>query len=64
VQGLLAEVIAREQAAGRIGAHVSVDDVLLAISMLAGVLSRTAADARPEVARRAWSLFHAAFAPQ
>lgn len=64
VRGVLAEVVQREKAAGRIGAHVAVDDVLLAISMLAGMLSRTPADARPEAARRAWALFHAAFAPQ
>ncbi|MCW4385682.1 TetR/AcrR family transcriptional regulator [Salinibacterium sp. SYSU T00001] len=63
VRGLVARVVEREQTAGRIGGHIAVDDVLLAISMLAGELSRTLPDARAEVARRAWSLFYAAFAP-
>ena len=54
-------VVERERAAGRIGAEVATDDVLLAISMLSGLLSRTDAAERPAVAKRAWSLFHAAF---
>lgn len=53
-----------EQAAGRVGTHVDTDDVLLAVSMLAEVLTTTHVDARPEVARRARALFHAAFAPR
>lgn len=62
---LVAEVVvARERAAGRVDPGVASDDVLLAISMLAGQLSRTDAADRPAVARRAWSLFHAAFAPR
>jgi AcrR family transcriptional regulator len=55
-------VVERERAAGRIGPDVATDDVLLAISMLSGLLSRTDAAERPAVAKRAWSLFHAAFA--
>jgi AcrR family transcriptional regulator len=54
-------VVERERAAGRIGPDVATDDVLLAISMLSGLLSRTDAAERPAVAKRAWSLFHAAF---
>ena len=57
-------VLAREHAAGRIGDHVETEDVLLAITMLADVLARTDVDGRRAVARRAWSLFHAAFAPR
>lgn len=63
VQGLLTRLVEREKAADRLGAHVAVDDVLLAISMLAGVLGRTPAADRADVARRAWALFHAAFVP-
>jgi len=33
------------------------------VSMLAGVLARSDAADRPDVARRAWGLFHAAFTP-
>ena len=54
----------RERAAGRIGDHVEPDDVLLAISMLAGVLGRTDVADRPATARRARALFGAAFAPR
>ena len=57
-------VLARERAAGRIGGHVETADVLLAITMLADLLARTDAAERPALARRAWSLFHAAFAPR
>ena len=57
-------VLARERAAGRIGDHVETEDVLLAITMLADVLARTDVEERREVARRAWAIFHAAFAPR
>ena len=50
-------VLAREHAAGRIGDHVETQDVLLA-----DLLARTDASERRPVARRAWALFHAAFA--
>lgn len=64
VQALTGVALERERAAGRIGDHVEPDDVLLAISMLAGVLGRTDVADRPATARRAWALFHAAFAPR
>jgi AcrR family transcriptional regulator len=57
-------VLARERAAGRIGDHVETEDVLLAITMLADVLARTDVEERRGVARRAWAIFHAAFAPR
>ena len=57
-------VLARERAAGRIGDHVETEDVLLAITMLADVLARTDVEERRDVARRAWAIFHAAFAPR
>jgi AcrR family transcriptional regulator len=64
VQELTRVAVERERAAGRIGDHVVPDDVLLAISMLAGVLGRTDAADRPATARRARTLFHASFAPR
>lgn len=60
---ILERLLETEKAAGRIGAHVATRDVLLAVSMLAGELARTAAAERADVARRAGALFHAAFAP-
>ena len=62
--GVLVErVVAREKSAGRLGGHVDVEDVVLAISMLAGVLTRSEPADRSAVGRRAWALFHAAFRP-
>jgi AcrR family transcriptional regulator len=61
---LAGTLLAREHAAGRIADHVETQDVLLAITMLADVLSRTDATDRPGVARRARAIFHAAFSPQ
>ncbi|WP_448810494.1 TetR/AcrR family transcriptional regulator [Agromyces bauzanensis] len=60
---LAAELLAREHAAGRIADHVETQDVLLAVTMLADVVSRTDAAERPTVARRARAIFHAAFGP-
>jgi AcrR family transcriptional regulator len=57
-------VLAREHEAGRIGEHVETQDVLLAVTMLADLLARTDASERRPVARRAWAIFHAAFAPR
>ena len=63
--GRIAEtVLARERAAGRIGSQVEREDVLLAITMLADLLARTDASERRALSRRAWSIFHAAFAPR
>ena len=64
LNAIVARLLEREQAAGRIGEHVVTADVILAVSMLAGVLARSDAADRPEVARRAWGLFHAAFTPR
>lgn len=63
MDAIIGSVLEREKAAGRIGTHVVAGDVLLAISMLASMLVRTDATERRAVAARAWSLFHAAFAP-
>ena len=61
IEGVVGIIVQRERVAGRIGEGVETADVLLAISMLAGVVARTPADRRDAVARRAWSLFHIAF---
>ena len=62
IEDVVDTVVRRERSAGRLGGEVETADVLLAISMLAGVVARTPADRRDAVARRAWSLFHVAFA--
>jgi hypothetical protein len=54
----------RDQAAGLIGRHVQVADVLLSIEMLSLLLPRSAPADRAAVARRARGLFRAAFAPR
>lgn len=61
VTGVAATILIREQAAGRIGSHVTAADVMLAISMLAAELARTQPDERMAVARRARRIFAAAF---
>ncbi|WP_307807379.1 helix-turn-helix domain-containing protein [Naasia sp. SYSU D00948] len=60
---LVARLLEREQRAGRVSQDITTDDVELALFMLAGTLSRSDPDQRPDVARRAKALFHAAFAP-
>ena len=57
-------VLVRDKAAGRVGTHVSSADVMLAFSMLAFLLARTAADERAPVAAHARSIFEASFAPR
>jgi AcrR family transcriptional regulator len=63
ITAVVSQVVAREKDAGRIGQAVAVDDVLLAISMLAGLVARTPAGERNAIAHRAWSLLHRTFAP-
>jgi AcrR family transcriptional regulator len=64
LEAVVGAVVARERAAGRIADTVEDTDVLLAVSMLADLLARTGAEDRRQVAQRAWSIFHAAFAPR
>lgn len=64
IREVIVRTLIREQKAGRIGAHVDEGDIMLAVSMLAQVLARSDAERRGEIARRAWSIFHAAFAPR
>jgi AcrR family transcriptional regulator len=61
---LVERLVARDRAAGRIGAHVEAEDVTLATGMLANELARVQPAQRPTVARRARALFAAAFAPR
>ncbi|GAA1058851.1 TetR/AcrR family transcriptional regulator [Agromyces bracchium] len=63
VRDIAVAAVEHERAAGRFGEHVDVEDVLLAISMLAGLVARTEPDEREATAERAWALLHAAFAP-
>jgi AcrR family transcriptional regulator len=44
------------QACGRIRRDITVDDLMLALAMFATLLSHADADARPQVAQRAWRL--------
>jgi hypothetical protein len=61
---VVARLVDREHAAGRLGSHVDAEDVRMAIGMLSTELARTDAPARRAVADRARALFRAAFAPR
>ncbi len=61
VTGLIRALLERERLAHRVSPGVTTEDVELALAMLAGVLSRSDPDERPEIARRARALFSAAF---
>ncbi|MFC9917277.1 TetR/AcrR family transcriptional regulator [Agromyces binzhouensis] len=64
VRDIAVAAVEHERAAGRFGEHVDVEDVLLAISMLAGLVARTEPAERAATADRAWELLHAAFTPR
>jgi AcrR family transcriptional regulator len=64
ISTLVRVLLERDQAAGLIGPHIEVADVLLSIEMLSVLLPRSAPAERDAVARRARALFRAAFAPQ
>ncbi|MEJ3405218.1 helix-turn-helix domain-containing protein [Rathayibacter sp. YIM 133350] len=61
VAAVAERILARDRAAGRIRAEVSTDDVMLAVGMLAFLLSRTPDDERRAAAERARGIFRAAF---
>ncbi|KQY96801.1 hypothetical protein ASD19_09620 [Microbacterium sp. Root53] len=63
-EGLVATLIERDRAAGRIGAHVEPADVAIAVSMLAHELAATPEPDREPAAHRARRLFDVAFAPR
>lgn len=60
---VVARLLAREHELGHVGAHIEVEDVVMAAGMLATELARTDPGQRPQAARRARALFRAAFAP-
>lgn len=60
---VLGTALARDRPAGRVSDDISAEDVLLLLSMLAGVLPRTPRDEREGVARRSIELFWRSFAP-
>ncbi|MFF3567529.1 TetR/AcrR family transcriptional regulator [Nocardia jiangxiensis] len=57
-----ARIIEREQAAGRMGTHLTADHAMLAVAMLATTLAKTDPAERPNVARQAREIFDTAFA--
>jgi AcrR family transcriptional regulator len=61
---LVDRLVARERAAGHLGAHIDTADVMMATGMLATELARADPTERADVARRARALFRAAFAPR
>ncbi|MDY0910217.1 helix-turn-helix domain-containing protein [Microbacterium sp. CFBP9034] len=63
-QAVVSGLVERERAAGRIGAHVETEDVVMAIGMLGTELARADPSVRSAVADRATRLFRAAFAPR
>ncbi|MFC7106594.1 hypothetical protein ACFQQB_43015 [Nonomuraea rubra] len=56
VRDVLADKLAEAQRAGTARADLDGDDLLLAVSMLAGVLAKRPAPARRVAAARVWSL--------
>ncbi|QKJ18392.1 TetR/AcrR family transcriptional regulator [Microbacterium hominis] len=63
-RGVVAALLTRDQASGRVAEHVEVADVGMAAGMLALELSRTPIPLREQAAARARRLFTAAFAPR
>lgn len=61
VRGVVAALLDRDREAGRVGRGVSVDDVLIAISMLAFAVAQSVPEDRSAVAALARRMFHAAF---
>ncbi|KRB38439.1 TetR/AcrR family transcriptional regulator [Microbacterium sp. Root180] len=61
---VVSRLVDRERAAGRIGAHIDAEDVMMAVGMLATEIARADPPSRPAVADRARALFHAAFTPR
>ena len=62
VMAVATAILSRDQTAGRISDHVEPDDVMVSVSMLAILLSRTEPEDRPAVVRRARTIFRNSFA--
>ncbi len=56
VRRLLADKLAQAGAAGTIRRDITIEDLVLVMSMLSGLLRATDAAARPAAGRRAWQL--------
>lgn len=56
-------VLERDISHRRVAPHVEIDDVLLAVAMIADAVTRSDAQTRPAVAARARAIVRAAFAP-
>ncbi|MBZ2197093.1 TetR/AcrR family transcriptional regulator [Ruania sp. N2-46] len=56
-------LLAREQAAGRLGDHVEPEDITISTGMMATEIARTDPDQRDAVAHRIRTILHNAFAP-
>jgi hypothetical protein len=64
VVAVIDTILERDKAVARISPTVEAADVMLAISMLAVMLSKSDADDRPATAARGRAIFRAAFAYQ
>jgi AcrR family transcriptional regulator len=62
VMAVVTAILNRDKAAGRISDHVEPDDVMVSVSMLSVLLSRTDAADRPAVVARARTIFRNSFA--
>lgn len=63
-RGMVAQLLARDQHAGRVAAHLDTFDLLLAIEMLATALAHSDPRDRAEVAVRVRALLRPGFAPR
>jgi AcrR family transcriptional regulator len=61
VRGVVERLVANDRGTGRIGAGVTSDDVLAAISMVAFAVAYTPQEDRPDLVGRARRIFHVAF---
>jgi AcrR family transcriptional regulator len=55
---LLAGLLSEAQRAGRVRDDVTTEDLVLAVSMLAGAIAKRPAAARPEIAQQVWKMLH------
>ncbi len=64
VLAVVDRMLARDRASGRVHDRVTTDDLMLSVSMLAFVLSKTDAAERVQVATRARAIFRQAFSAE
>ncbi|MFF4618338.1 TetR/AcrR family transcriptional regulator [Nonomuraea jabiensis] len=63
VEALLEGPLARARAAGRVREHVTAEDLVTALGMIAGLLAKIPAELRRETADRAWLLLRKGLEP-